>query len=112
MAQRRAAQQLWTLATDHAGATKRVIDSGAISPLVALLGAGSGETSAAAEQTLTYLASHDKEGQCGPQIATGLVSMLATGGIESRVRVTERRGDIAPPRWQRGHVALAEVVLA
>ena len=89
-AQRRAAQELWALARGQEGATARVVNAGAISPLVNLLGSASSmETKAAAEGGLAYLAQHDTSNQCGQAIASGLVQMLGSVSAEVRVQVME-----------------------
>ena len=109
-AQQRAAQQLWSLARGEAGATARVVNAGAISPLVALLGVGSAETKAAAEGALAYLARHDTSNQCGLAIASGLVQMLGGGSAEGQVSVVETLIKFVQMRETVGAISEAGII--
>ena len=83
---RRAARALWKLADENEGAPVRVVNAGAISPLVALLGTGSMEAKSEAVGALTCLATNDPKSQLA--IATGLVALLGSGTAESQEHVT------------------------
>ena len=86
-AQRRAAHTLWELATNHEGAASRVVDAGAISPLVALLGSGGLEAKEEAAGALGCLAESDVSNQLA--IATGLVGLLGLGSALAQEFVTK-----------------------
>ena len=73
-AQQRAAEQLRVLSQSHDGAAARVVNAGAIAPLIVLLGNGSQEAQGAAAGVLSSLAKSDDSNQLA--IATGLVGLL------------------------------------
>ena len=86
-AQRRSAHVLWELASNNPGAPVRIVNAGAISPLVALLGTGSIEAKEEAVGALTCLAHNDPSNQLA--IATGLVALLGAGTAEAQEQVTQ-----------------------
>ena len=85
--QRRAAHTLWELALNHPGAAGRVVNAGAISPLVTLLGVGTLDAKEEAAGALTCLAEHDPNTMVA--IASGLVALLGTGTAEAQEHVTQ-----------------------
>ena len=85
-AQRRAAHALWRLAKANVGAPVRVVNAGAISPLVSLLHDGSLEAKTEAAGALSCLAYGDVA--CQLAIATGLVAQVGTGSAEAQEHVT------------------------
>ena len=86
-AQQRSACALWDLAASHPGAPGRIVNAGAISPLVALLGSGTIAAKEAAVGALSCLAQGDPSNQLA--IATGLVTLLGAGSAEGQVHVTQ-----------------------
>ena len=86
-AQTRSAHALWDLAENNDGAPVRIVNAGAISPLVALLGTGSIEAKEEAVGALTCLAHNDPSNQLA--IATGLVALLGSGTAEAQEQVTQ-----------------------
>ena len=84
-AQRRSAHMLRELVHKHDGAPQRVVNAGAISPLVALLGTGELETKEEAAGALHLLAVN-RSNQLA--IAIGLVALLGTGSEDSQEHVT------------------------
>ena len=86
-AQRRAAHTLWDLAINHPGAASRVVNAGAISPLVTLLGTGSLEAKSEAAGALKCLAANDPNTMVA--IASGLVVLLGSGTAEAQEHVTQ-----------------------
>ena len=86
-AQQRSAHALWELAKSHPGAPVRIVNAGAISPLVALLGYGSIAAKEEAVGALSQLAHNDKSNQLA--IATGLVALLGSGSAEGQEHVTQ-----------------------
>ena len=78
--QQRAAHAIWEMALKHHGASIRIVNAGAISPLVALLGSGSLGAKEEAVGALSCLAHNDPSNQLA--IATGLVALLEPGGSE------------------------------
>jgi hypothetical protein len=76
--QQRAARAIWDLAAKHPGAAVRIVNAGAISHLVALLGAGSLGVKEAAVGALSCLANNNAPNAMA--IATGLVALLEPGG--------------------------------
>ena len=86
-AQARAAHALWMLATNNNGAPVRVVNAGAISPLVMLLGMGSMKAKEEAVGALSCLAHNDPSNQLA--IATGLVALLGQGTAEGQEHVTQ-----------------------
>ena len=85
-AQQRSANALAELARKHPGASVRIVNAGAISPLVALLGIGAVEAKEAAVGALSTLAANDQSNQLA--IATGLVALLGQGTAEAQEHVT------------------------
>ena len=81
-AQRRAAHSLWDLANDHPGAPVRIVNAGAISPLVTLLGSGPVEAKEEAVGVLSCLAANDTSNQLA--IATGLVALQGLAPEEAK----------------------------
>ena len=75
---------LYDLAGNNPGAPVRIVNAGAISPLVALLGKSSEtpETREEAVGALSCLAENDPSNQLA--IATGLVGLLALEGEEAK----------------------------
>ena len=86
-AQRRSAHVLWQLAQNNPGAPVRIVNAGAISPLVALLGTGTIEAKEEAVSALTCLAHNNPSNQLA--IATGLVGLLGSGTAEAQEQVTQ-----------------------
>ncbi len=86
-AQQRSAHALWELALRHPGAPVRIVNAGAISPLVALLGNGSIAAKEEAVGALSQLAHNDPSNQLA--IATGLVALLGSGSAEGQEHVTQ-----------------------
>ena len=64
----------------------RIVNAGAISPLVALLGTGTIAAKEEAVLALTCLAQNDPSNQLA--IATGLVALLGSGSAEAQEQVT------------------------
>ena len=64
----------------------RIVNAGAISPLVALLGTGTIAAKEEADLALTCLAQNDPSNQLA--IATGLVALLGSGSAEAQEQVT------------------------
>ena len=64
----------------------RIVNAGAISPLVALLGTGTIAAKEEAVLALTCLAQNDLSNQLA--IATGLVALLGSGSAEAQEQVT------------------------
>ena len=69
-AQQRAAEQLRQLSVSHQGAAARVVNAGAIAPLITLLGSGPMQARDAAVGVLSYLALSDSSNRLA--IATGV----------------------------------------
>ena len=86
-AQRRSAHVLWQLAETNTGAPNRIVNAGAISPLVALLGTGSIEAKEEAVGALTCLAHNNPSNQLA--IARGLVGLLGAGTAQAQEQVTQ-----------------------
>ena len=86
-AQKRSAHVLWQLAETNPGAPNRIVNAGAISPLVALLGTGSLEAKEEAVGALTCLAHNNPSNQLA--IARGLVGLLGAGTAEAQEQVTQ-----------------------
>ena len=85
--QRRSAHMLWELAANNQGAPVRIVNAGAISPLVALMGKGSVEAKDEAVGALSCLAQNDSSNQLA--IATGLVHLLGLSPTESQEKLKE-----------------------
>lgn len=86
-APQRAAHVLWQLAETNYGAPNRIVNAGAISPLVALLGSGTMEAKEEAVGALTCLAHNNSANQLA--IARGLVGLLGSGSAEAQEQVTQ-----------------------
>jgi len=84
-AQRRSAVALWDLAANNPGAPVRIVNAGAISPLVALMGTGRLDVYEAAVGALSCLAKGDSSNQLA--IATGLVALLGLAPAEKEERL-------------------------
>ena len=79
--QRRSARMLCELAADNSGAPVRIVNAGAISPLVSILSKGSEEAKGEAIDALSGLAANEPSNQLA--IATGLVKLLTPSlGLE------------------------------
>lgn len=74
------------IASKNTGAPVRVVNAGAISPLVMLLGTGSIEAKEEAAEALRSLAHNNPSNQLA--IATGLVALLGTGTAEGQEQVS------------------------
>ena len=107
-AQRRAAHALWQLAGNNHGAPVRVVNAGAISPLVALLGNGTLEAKEEAAGALSCLAHNDPSSQLA--IATGLVALLGKGSAEAQVHVTRMLIKLAQHEDNRDAIVEAEAI--
>ena len=81
-AQRRAAHSLSRLANNHEGAPVRIVNAGAISPLVALLGHGPANARDEAVGVLACLAQNNSQNQLA--IATGLVALQGLAPEDSK----------------------------
>ena len=108
-AQKRSAQVLWDLAGKNLGAPVRIVNAGAISPLVALLGKGTSEEAREeAVGALACLAHGDASNQLA--IATGLVALLGSGSAEAQEHVTLLLLSLASDADNREAIAKAGAV--
>ena len=107
-AQKRAAHALWKLAESNPGAPVRVVNAGAISPLVALLGTGTLEAKHEAAGALSTLAKNYKGAQLA--IATGLVALLGTGSAEAKEHVTRMLVSLALNPFNRDAIVEAGAI--
>jgi vacuolar protein 8 len=107
--QRRSARALWELSRRHDCAPVRIVNAGAISPLVALLGSGSLGAKEEAVGALTCLANNDTSNQLA--IATGLVALLGSGSAEGQVHVTQMLIKFAETADNRAAIAKAGAIL-
>ena len=104
-ARSRAAAVLANLARENSGASVRIVNAGAISPLVALLGTGSPEAKEEAVSALSCLAENDESNQLA--IATGLVALLGLGQAEAQERLKVMVADFAKATDMRTAIAEA-----
>ena len=107
-AQQRSAHALKELARRHPGASVRIVNAGAISPLVSLLGIGSIEAKEEAVGALSELAHNDVSNQLA--IATGLVALLGSGSAEGQVHVTQMLIKFAEEPDNRSAIARAGAI--
>ena len=107
-AQQRSAHALRDLAQKHPGASVRIVNAGAISPLVALLGHGSIEAKEEAVGALSCLAQNDPHNQLA--IATGLVALLGSGSAEGQEHVTRMLIKFAEAPDNRAAIAEAGAI--
>ena len=95
-AQQRAAAQLWELARCHPGAAAKVVNAGAIAPLVILAGQPrAAEAKAAAVSALACLAEQDASNRLA--IATGLVTLQRLPPDESKAQVSSLLAELSQP---------------
>ena len=107
-AQMRAAHALWELAENNPGAPVRVVNAGAISPLVTLLGTGSLNAKSEAAGALATLAKSYKGAQLA--IATGLVALLGSGTAEAQEHVTKMLISLAQNPFNRDAIVQAGAI--
>ena len=91
----RAAEQLWELTRRHSGAAARVVNAGAIAPLVALLANGPVEARPTTIGALVCLSEHDTSNRLA--IATGLVSLRRLPSEEAKEAVSQMLAELEQP---------------